>query len=87
VAALSGPTPGLPPGGGERLDPDTAAAETVMLALRTDRGVSEVTAHEPPLDNVAPWAVTTGLLAREGDRLVLTTQGRLLSNELFARLL
>ena len=87
VAALSDPTPGLPPGGGERLDPDIAAAETVILALRTDRGVSEVTAHEPPLDNVAPWAVTTGLLAREGDRLVLTTRGRLLSNELFARLL
>jgi coproporphyrinogen III oxidase-like Fe-S oxidoreductase len=31
--------------------------------------------------------VTTGLLAREGDRLVLTTRGRLLSNEVFARLL
>ena len=87
LAALGGPTPSLPPGGSERLDLQTAAAEALILALRTDRGVPEATANKPPLDHVAPWALTTGLLAREGDRLVLTTRGRLLSNEVFARLL
>jgi oxygen-independent coproporphyrinogen-3 oxidase len=86
VDALSGPTPSLPPGGSERLDPETAAAEAVILALRTDRGVPAKGADEPPLADLAPWAETAGLLARDGDRLVLTTQGRLLSNELFSRL-
>ena len=86
VVALSGPTPSLPPGGSERLDPETAAAEAVILALRTDRGVPAKGADEPPLAAVVPWAETAGLLARHGDRLVLTTQGRLLSNELFSRL-
>ena len=86
VSALSGPAPRLPPGGVERLDPETATAETVILALRTDRGVAAETAGEPPLDRVAPWAEASGLLARHGERLVLTTRGRLLSNELFSRL-
>jgi len=87
VAALSGPTPSLPPGGSERLDPETAAAETVILSLRTARGVPVSAATQPPLDDVAPWAETSGLLAHDGDRLVLTTKGRLLSNEVFSRLL
>jgi oxygen-independent coproporphyrinogen-3 oxidase len=87
LASLGGPAPSLPPGGNERLDPEAAAAEAVILALRTDRGVPESMGDQPPLGHVLPWAVTTGLLAREGDRLVLTTRGRLLSNEVFARLL
>jgi oxygen-independent coproporphyrinogen-3 oxidase len=87
LAAVGGPAPRLPPGGSERLDPDTAVAESLILALRTDRGVPAAMANEPPLEGVAPWADASGLLAREGGRLVLTTRGRLLSNELFARLL
>ena len=87
VAALSGPAPSRPPGGSERLDPEMAAAETVILSLRTDRGVPLSTAAQPPLADVAPWAETSGLLVHDGDRLVLTTQGRLLSNEVFSRLL
>ena len=67
-------------------DPATAAAETVILALRTDRGVPLSTAMQPPLASVAPWAEASGLLARDDDRFVLTTRGRLLSNEIFARL-
>ena len=50
VAALSpagGRPPVLPPGGFERVDPGTAAAEAVILALRTDRGVDRATADEP----------------------------------------
>jgi oxygen-independent coproporphyrinogen-3 oxidase len=87
VGALSGPDPRLPPGGAERLDAATAAAEAVILALRTDRGVAAWTANEPPMAGVADWAVRAGLLERHGERLVLTTNGRLLSNEVFARLL
>jgi oxygen-independent coproporphyrinogen-3 oxidase len=87
IAALGGPASRLPPGGSERLDQATAAAEEVILALRTDRGVPAKMANEPPLEGVAPWADASGLLARDGDRLVLTTRGRLLSNELFSRLL
>ena len=40
----------------------------------------------PPFGDVAAWAADAGLLERRDDRLVLTTEGRLLSNELFARL-
>jgi len=68
------------------LDPETAVGESVILALRTDRGVPLSTATQPPLAGVAPWAERSGLLARHGERLVLTTRGRLLSNEIFARL-
>ena len=86
VAALRGPSPILPPGGTEDLDPETAAAEEVILALRTDRGVPVDAATRPPFDAVAPWGMDAGLLERRADRFVLTIDGRLLSNEVFARL-
>ena len=45
-------------------------------------------AHAPPLADHFGWALAAELARRDrGDRLVLTTRGRLLSNELFARLL
>jgi oxygen-independent coproporphyrinogen III oxidase len=87
VAALTGRQPRLPPGGAEQLDGATVAAESVILALRTDRGVPVASAAAPPLAGIAEWAARAGLLARDGERLVLTTEGRLLSNEVFARLL
>jgi putative oxygen-independent coproporphyrinogen III oxidase len=86
LAALRGPSPRLPPGGMEALDAETASAEEVILALRTDRGVPLEAAARPPFDTVAPWAIDAGLLERRADRLVLTIDGRLLSNEVFARL-
>jgi oxygen-independent coproporphyrinogen-3 oxidase len=89
LAALrpsDGGVPGLPPGGGETLDGMTAIGETVILSLRTDRGLP-VSAHdEPPLAAVFDWAVDSGLLTTTDDRITLTTRGRLLSNELFSRL-
>ena len=82
---------GLPPGGRETLDPDTAAAEELILALRLDRGVAESAAAGPRFAEVRPWAESAGLVESimlDGERRVrLTTRGRLLSNELFARLL
>jgi len=90
VAALTpadGGAPRLPPGGSETLDPATAAAETVILGLRTDRGVPLTAAYEPPLADAFGWALAAELLeATDDDRIVLTTRGRLLSNELFSRL-
>ena len=85
-----GSPPRLPPGGTETLDERTAAAEGLILALRTDRGVA-VEATEPPLADATisdafEWAATVDLVERVGDRVVLTTTGRLLSNELFSRL-
>ena len=87
VAALQAPEPALPPGGEEVLDPDASVAEAVILGLRLDTGVPLATAHEPPLADAFGWALAAELLdVTPDERVVLTTRGRLLSNELFARL-
>ena len=84
-------SPVLPPGGSERLDRATASGERLILALRLDRGISAAQADEPPFAQIREWAETTGLVEQldiEGEpRLRLTLRGRLLSNEVFARLL
>ena len=87
LEALGGRRPTLPPGGAETVDGEAAAAEAVILALRTDRGVPASCLTRPPLDTVGDWAIDAGLLARRNDRIGLTTRGRLLSNELFSRLI
>jgi coproporphyrinogen III oxidase-like Fe-S oxidoreductase len=90
AALLRDHGPSLPPGGMERIDDGTAAAERAILALRLDTGVPEGWGEVPPLAEVRSWAETSGLLEPavvEGERrLRLTLRGRLLSNELFARL-
>ncbi len=44
-------------------------------------------ANQPPLADTFGWALAAELLTvDEADRIVLTTRGRLLSNEIFARL-
>ena len=90
VAALSpggGAAPRLPPGGTEPIDDGVAAAESVILGLRLDTGLPLEAATEPPLDAWFGWALAAELLeVTPTDRIVLTTRGRLLSNELFARL-
>jgi len=78
----------LPPGGAEMLDRDTAAAESTMLALRTDRGVSLAVTTRSAVARTFEWAAENRLTELTGDgRVVLTTRGRLMSNELFLRLL
>jgi len=85
VAALAAGSP--PPGGAEELDASDAAAESVILGLRLDTGVPLSMAYEPPLADQFGWALAAELLTvTDGDRVVLTTRGRLLSNEVFARL-
>jgi oxygen-independent coproporphyrinogen-3 oxidase len=79
--------PRLPPGGSETPDPATEASEAVILGLRTDRGVPIDATREPPLAEAFGWALAAELVdVTADDRVVLTTRGRLLSNELFARL-
>ncbi len=79
--------PSLPPGASETLDEDGAAAETIVLGLRTDRGIGSESAEDPRFADAIAWAGTQGLAEWTADaRLALTTRGRLLSNELFARI-
>ncbi len=87
LAPGAGASPRMPPGGAELVTDAAAEAERLVLALRTDEGVPVAAAARPPLDAVVPWAIAAGLLeVRDAGRLVLTTRGRLLSNEVFARL-
>ena len=79
----------LPPGASQVAadDADGAAAEATILALRLDTGLPLTAATEPPLADEFGWALAAELLeVTDDDRIVLTTRGRLLSNELFQRL-
>ena len=88
LTARPGHAPVLPPGGSETLDRATVEAEAVILGLRTDRGVPRSAATQGPLADVFGWALAAELLTiDEADRIVLTTRGRLLSNEVFSRLI
>lgn len=76
----------LPPGDGEEIDAATAAAEELILGLRMARGVARSRALARA-DEMA-WAHEAGLVEdAAGERVRLTLRGRLLSNELFARLI
>jgi oxygen-independent coproporphyrinogen-3 oxidase len=89
-AAAPGAPPSLPPGGSEVIGPDDAAAEAVILGLRLDTGLPQADAEAGPLGGHLAWGLEAGLLesveADDGPRIRLTTRGRLLSNELFRRL-
>jgi oxygen-independent coproporphyrinogen-3 oxidase len=91
LAPADGGSASLPPGGSEAVDAAGAAAEAVILALRLDEGIAHSEAAQGPLAPHVTWAIEAGLLERthrpDGDHLRLTTHGRLLSNELFARLI
>jgi putative oxygen-independent coproporphyrinogen III oxidase len=90
VGALTpsdGSAPQLPPGGSEPIDPTAAVAEQIILGLRLDTGIPLAASRERPLADVFGWALAAELLdVTSDDRIVLTTRGRLLSNELFSRL-
>jgi oxygen-independent coproporphyrinogen-3 oxidase len=69
-----------PEAAGEELPADERRLEALQLALRTRAGV--------PAAALAPEdrAELDGLVVPEGDRLVLSVQGRLLANEVAVRL-
>jgi oxygen-independent coproporphyrinogen-3 oxidase len=78
--------PQLPPGGVERLDATIATSERLILGLRTDRGVP-ASVLVGSRTGLLRWALDESLLRIDRDqRARLTTRGRLLSNEIFARL-
>jgi oxygen-independent coproporphyrinogen-3 oxidase len=83
---VDGARPRLPPGGAIRPTAVEAEAERIVLGLRLDAGVPVDLAARPPLRDAVAWAEPAGLVERVGDRLRLTTRGRLLSNEVFARI-
>jgi oxygen-independent coproporphyrinogen-3 oxidase len=66
--------------GAENLDPATRDRERLQLSLRTDHGV--------PADSLEDVAMLLDrqLVTRQGDRVVLTPDGRLLANEVALRL-
>ncbi|MCU1459345.1 MAG: putative oxygen-independent coproporphyrinogen oxidase [Actinomycetia bacterium] len=82
---------GEDPGAGEEiLDPGVRAEETFSLELRTGDGTHlplEGPDPDPELLALVSDLVAAGLLVREGVRVVLTPTGRLMANDLTARLL
>jgi putative oxygen-independent coproporphyrinogen III oxidase len=91
VAALvppDGSPAGLPPGRESApLEASARDAEAALLALRTRAGLSAAALDDPSLRAALMWGLDAGLLERTpADALVLTLSGRLLSNELFVRL-
>ena len=77
----------LPPGGAEEVDQATAMAEAAILGLRLQEGIEAGLANRPQLLPALDWARAQGLAQDDGDRTRLTAAGRLLANEVFARLL
>lgn len=90
VAALTpagSGSPSLPPGGSEAADPALRDRESVITCLRTRTGLPASALDDPAIGIHLAWALDAGLLEHAGGRrVVLTRRGRLLSNELFARL-
>lgn len=91
LAALSpadGSEARLPPGASETTDEATAAAEQAILRLRTSLGLPAEVASRSQFAVALAWAGANGLAEPVGTGAVrLTRRGRLLANELFARLL
>jgi oxygen-independent coproporphyrinogen-3 oxidase len=78
-----------PEGGSETLDAREREAEAAVLALRTAVGIKlpVLPADPAPVAECIDDLVAMDLLIRSGDRAVLTRRGRLLGNEVAARLL
>ncbi len=88
IVPADGSPPRLPPGGvSAELTDHEREAETAMLALRTREGVSGDALDRAAMQPALTWSLEAGLLERTaGGRLALTLRGRLLSNEVFMRM-
>lgn len=82
-----GGSPRLPPGGREPEGDADRRSEAAILALRTSAGLPVAALEQPLLRPGLDWALEANLLERRLERLVLTRAGRLLSNEVFVRLI
>jgi putative oxygen-independent coproporphyrinogen III oxidase len=90
LLAPEGGRPKLPPGGRERVVGTDAQAESAILALRTRHGLRAAPEDQSPSgwpDDRLRQPIAAGLVERIDGAFVLTTRGRLLSNEVFAALL
>jgi coproporphyrinogen III oxidase-like Fe-S oxidoreductase len=77
----------LPPGGSATRTPTASRSERAILRLRTAAGIPEAEANHPQFRSAISWGEVNGLLVRDEEEGVrLTRRGRLLSNELFRRL-
>jgi oxygen-independent coproporphyrinogen-3 oxidase len=86
LAPTDDAAPELPPGGSETLSDADAAAEELILGLRMARGIRRERALAHP--ELFTWATEMELVEdAPDDRVRLTLRGRLLSNELFSRLI
>ncbi len=90
VAALAADR--LPPGGQETTTAEQSDAERAILRLRTVAGLPREWSERPEYRSAIAWALDNGLLeefvnADNEEGVRLTRRGRLLSNELFSRLL
>ena len=87
LAAIAAGDP--PEAGEERLDPSARAGERVTLALRMRDGIKleGLNAEISPVDVCIDELAGAGLLEVRGGRATLTRRGRLLANDVAARLL
>jgi oxygen-independent coproporphyrinogen-3 oxidase len=87
LTPADGAAASLPPGGAETWDAADSAATAAMLALRTRSGLDVAAIDRSTIASAVAWGVDAGLLVRSAEgRVSLTVRGRLLSNELFARI-
>ncbi len=77
----------LPPGGSDEVDAETAIAESAILGLRLVEGIDSELGRHPLIAPGLAWARQHGLAEDGAGRTRLTRSGRLLANEVFARLL
>jgi oxygen-independent coproporphyrinogen-3 oxidase len=77
----------LPPGDEVAATDAQADAERAILRLRTVAGLPAPVAEQPEFRSAVSFGLANALLERTGGGVRLTRRGRLLSNEVFARLL
>ena len=77
----------LPPGGSDEVDAATAIAESAILGLRLVEGIDSELSQHPLVAPGLAWARQHGMVEDIAGRTRLTQSGRLLANEVFARLL
>jgi oxygen-independent coproporphyrinogen-3 oxidase len=88
LEALLGSQASLPPGDLRRLPAPRLVSERALLGLRLASGIPGALAEHADVAPVLAWGLRNGLIERgPAAQARLTAQGRLLSNEVFARLL
>jgi oxygen-independent coproporphyrinogen-3 oxidase len=77
----------VPPGNEQSNTPAEAEAELAILRLRTVAGLPTSVARLPRYRSAISWALDNRLIEQTGEVVRLSRRGRLLSNELFGRML